>query len=57
MTKLPEVIWLQVYGDADKSEGLPPDGTEVTWSMEKVFDSDIKYVLDKRHAPKKRVLK
>ncbi len=54
MTKLPEVIWLQIYGDGDKSEGLPQDGDEVTWCVDKINDNDVRYVIDRRQLPRKR---
>ncbi len=52
MTELPHEIWLQVHGDGDKSEGLPPDGVEVTWCADQINDSDIRYIIDKRHLKK-----
>ncbi len=49
MTELPKVIYLQVWGDGDKSEGLPETNEHITWCADKVFDSDVKYILDKLH--------
>jgi len=47
--KIPEVIYLQVYGDGDKFEGLPPEGAEITWCADRINDSDVRYVIDRRH--------
>ncbi len=55
MTELPKVIYLQVWGDGDKSEGLPETNEDITWCADKVFDSDVKYILDRRYkAPKEK---
>lgn len=36
-------IWLQVKdGDGEEND-------DVTWNKEKVFDTDIRYIKDKRH--------
>lgn len=51
MEELPEVIWLQIYGDESKDAGLPPDGAEITWCADKINETDVRYVLDKRHRP------
>ena len=45
MDKIPERIWLQVYGDEDPELGLPPDDWETTWCEDKINDSDVEYVL------------
>jgi hypothetical protein len=52
MTELPRTIWLQVYGDGDKSEGLPSNGDEVTWCVDQINSNDVRYVIDKRHLKK-----
>ncbi len=54
MTELPKVIYLQVYGDGDKSAGLPDIDADVTWHREQVFDTDVRYILDRRFQPNKR---
>ena len=54
MTELPRVLYLQVFGDGDKSEGLPLTNEDITWSTERVFDSDVRYLIDKRYTPKKK---
>lgn len=51
--KIPEVIYLQYYGtDADDltpeergSFELVKAAPEITWCSDKIFDTDIKYVL------------
>lgn len=55
----PDEIYLQWHG-ADKSELRPdelasdPDmDADVTWCRDKIFDTDVRYVLDKRY--KRRV--
>ena len=54
--KIPDVIWLQWYGNDDETEG--PEGVDgymnITWcGQEKVFNNDIRYVRDKRYGKKK----
>lgn len=54
MTKLPRVIYLQIFGDAPRSEDIPPVDQDTTWSVDKIFDSDVRYVIDKRQVRKRR---
>lgn len=49
MDKIPERIWLQVYGDEVPERGLPPDDWEVTWCEDKINDSDVEYVLASKY--------
>lgn len=53
--QLPTAIYLQWHG-ADKRELLrdelesgPDLHQDVTWCEDKIFDTDVRYVLDKRH--------
>lgn len=52
----PKEIWLQFYGDGerDPDADINVHDSEVTWCTEKVFDSDFRYVLDKRQVKKDR---
>jgi len=54
----PKEIYLQVHG-IDKRELLPGDEDdevcEVTWADERIFDTDIRYVIDRRQLRGKRV--
>ena len=50
-SKPPRVIYLQVLGDADPDTFIPGQTVEradVTWSTERIYDSDVRYVIDKR---------
>jgi hypothetical protein len=58
--KPPEKIYLQIGDDCDKSfDGVSfrcidgPEGHDVSWCDERIFDSDIEYVI----APRERRLK
>lgn len=53
--KPPDAIYLQWHG-VDKSELMeselrdgPDDTRDVTWCSDKINDSDIRYVIDKRY--------
>ena len=58
MKEPPKVIWLQFYGDesrADcKGEDIDCSTEAVTWCVDKIFDSDYRYVLDKRQVRAKK---
>lgn len=53
MTKPPDVIWLQYYGDStcDPAEAEVRNG-DVCWCADKIFDSDVRYIRDKRYGKK-----
>jgi hypothetical protein len=42
--KIPNVIWLQWYGDGDPVDGGPQDTTDVSWCESQIFDHDVQYV-------------
>lgn len=46
---LPKEIWLQI-GDDEPLEDWEklPAGHEISWCEHKIFDNDVRYVLDKR---------
>lgn len=49
----PKEIYLQWEG-VDKSEinilpSADPDRGDITWCQDKIFDTDIRYVIDKRY--------
>ena len=48
MNKIPERIWLQVYGEdwwGNESPELPTDNEDVTWCVDQINGSDVEYVL------------
>ena len=51
--KIPDVIYLQWYGDDDETEGPPHINEDITWCTEEIFNTDIRYVRDKRYGRKK----
>lgn len=53
----PDVIWLQVHGDADPADYDEPadvQNSEVTWCWEPLFDHDVKYIRADLAAPKQQ---
>jgi len=46
---LPSEIWLQWHGDSDPSDDSPVSEPDVTWSRDRVFDTDIRYILAPMH--------
>lgn len=52
MRQIPNTIFLQVHGDGDPSEsrGETFDEQGVTWSVNRVFPSDVEYVRAKTNA-------
>jgi len=52
---LPEKIYLQI-GDDEPLEDWNdlPTGAEITWCVDKIFDNDIVYTLDKRRLKKEK---
>lgn len=57
----PERIFLQIGNDPDSSfDGVSfncidgPEGSEVSWCDERIFDSDVEYYLAPREKQKKR---
>lgn len=53
----PRVIWLQVLCEDRKwvtEEDLEMDVNEVSWCENQLFDTDVRYVIDKRYLKKKR---
>ena len=49
MKKPPAVIWLQFYGEEAEPLDLEADRQEVSWCSEKIFETDVRYVVDKRY--------
>lgn len=55
----PDVIYLQVHGE-DLQRLSPPDfdpieevdSADVTWCADQVFDTDVRYIRDKRYGRK-----
>lgn len=46
VNKVPQFIWLQLYGDSSPDDGPVPDcRQDVSWCWEPIFEHDIKYVL------------
>lgn len=48
MKKPPKVIYLQWYDESD-GEPLDPDRGEVTWCVDRIYDTDLEYVLNDKH--------
>lgn len=53
--KPPRVIWLQFHGDVSKfdmecaeREGRGVSPGDVTWCQDKIHDTDVRYIIDKR---------
>jgi len=45
----PKAIWLQWNcGQHDPSYGNPDPG-DVTWCKDRIFDDDVRYIIDKRY--------
>ena len=52
MNKIPERIWLQVYGEdwwGNESPELPTDNEDVTWCVDQINGSDVEYVLASKY--------
>lgn len=49
MKQPPDEIYLQFYGEGQPEDSTPVNG-EVTWCEDRVFDSDVRYVLAKAEA-------
>jgi len=50
----PQEIWLQWHGDGDPDIGDSISETDVTWSREKIYQADIKYIISKPNQTKQR---
>ena len=50
----PKVIWLQIGEDCDCHEIKDWRDHDITWCVDKIFDNDIRYVLDKRQQARER---
>lgn len=59
MNKPPDVLYLQFYGDSDPALELdgPVSEGDVTWSKERVFDYDVRYVRVEDDRPKRQNVK
>ena len=58
MTRPPDVIWLQYYGDDEpKDEPVEVRHGDVCWCSDKIFDRDVRYIRDKRYGKRKTTTK
>lgn len=59
--KPPNAIYLQVHGE-DRKQLLPDDfkdhervdNFDVTWCKDKIYDTDVRYVIDKRYKRRRK---
>lgn len=49
MMKPPKIIWLQINPGENEMDDWEGDPDEITWCVDKINESDVRYIIDKRH--------